>query len=166
MDETQANRVVWRHIQAIGTCMMVTHDGGLIRARPMRGLARPDENVIWFFTDRESQKQYEVSQTPHACLAYADVKGQIFVSVSGTVAIVDDQAEIDRMWTEGAEVYFPGGKTDPDVSLLKFVPEFAEYWDAPSSAIVLAIKFLQAKVSGERPELGSTGRTQLGSVQN
>jgi general stress protein 26 len=141
---------------------MVTQDGSLTRARPMRGLARPEQNAIWFFTNRESQKQDEIASMPNACLAYADVKNQTFVSVSGTITTVEDRQIVDELWSEGVEVYYPGGRTDPNIVLLKFVPEFGEYWDAPSSTIVLAIKFLQAKVSGEPPEFGTTGTARMG----
>ncbi len=162
MDELQEQRFIWRHVNQIGTCMMVTRDGGFIRARPMRGLARPEQNAIWFFSDRESHKRDEVEDDPRVCLTYSDVKDQTFVSVSGTITEVDDQAIIDELWNEGVEAYYPGGRASPDIVLLKFVPDFGEYWDAPSSPIVLAIKFLQAKVSGERPELGTNGAVRMG----
>ena len=54
MDEEQARATIWRCVGRIGTCMMVTVVGSTVRARPMRGLARPDENVIWFAADRDS----------------------------------------------------------------------------------------------------------------
>ena len=98
---------------------------------------------------------------PRACLTYSDVGEQSFVSVSGRITPVHDREKIKAMWSEGASVYFPGGPDDPNVILLKFEPEFGEYWDAPSSKIVLAIKFLQAKISGERPDLGSNETATL-----
>jgi len=152
---------LWKHIRSIATCVMVTMDGAYMRGRPMRGMAREEENAIWFYSDLETHKDEEVRRDPRACLAYSDVKDQSFVSVSGRITPVHDREKIKAMWSEGASVYFPGGPDDPNVILLKFEPEFGEYWDAPSSKIVLAIKFLQAKISGERPDLGSNETATL-----
>jgi general stress protein 26 len=161
MSEEDSRKTVWRHVSDIGTCMLVTHSGGEVRARPMRGIIEAEEGTVWFFTDRDSVEHDQVQQDTPSCLTYSDVKGQTFVALSGRLAVVEDRAEIDRLWNEGVEVYFPQGKDDPSLVLLKFDADHGEYWDAPSSKIVLAIKFLQAKMTGERPDLGKRGGASL-----
>jgi general stress protein 26 len=81
--------------------------------------------------------------------------------LTGRISLIHDREQIAAHWNEGAEAYFPAGKDDNSIVLMKFAAESGEYWDAPSSPIVLAIKFLQAKVSGERPELGTQGAARL-----
>ncbi|MCW3477151.1 pyridoxamine 5'-phosphate oxidase family protein [Limobrevibacterium gyesilva] len=162
MDDDTASTMVWKLIGDIGTCMMVTNDDAWMRCRPMAGIARPDENAIWFYTDRGADKDNEVRRDPRVCLAYSDVKAQSFVSVSGRMEIVHDRRMIEELWNPGAQLYYPEGPDDPNILLLRFTPEFGEYWDAPSSKIVLAIKFLQAKISGDPPELGRNAATKLG----
>jgi general stress protein 26 len=154
MSQADSRRVIWSHIQNIGTCMLVTYDGEDMRARPMRGIARPDENAVWFISDAHSEKDDELAAHPRACLTFADMKDQNFVSLSGSVTRVDDRAIVAELWNEAAEAYFPNGKDDPSVILLKFVAAKGEYWDSPSNPIILAIKFLQAKMTSERPNMG------------
>jgi general stress protein 26 len=127
----------------------------------MRGLIRPEDGVIWFVTDASSEKDEQVARYPNACLTFADPRDQNFVSVSGVVSRVDDRAQMAELWSEGVEAYFPRGLDDPSVVLLKFVAAKGEYWDAPSNPIVLAIKFLQAKVTAERPDLGTNEAVSL-----
>ncbi len=158
-DETRD--LVWKHIKSIATCMMVTHDGERVVARPMRGIIRPEENAIWFFTDASTDKDSEISHDPRGCLTFADVHDQTYVCVSGHLHHMNDPARIRELWNEGADVYFPEGPDDPNVRLLRFTPEHGEYWDSPSSPIVLAIKFLQAKLSKEKPEMGENASTTL-----
>lgn len=162
MAEAKARELIWKHVTDIGTCMMVTanSDGG-IRARPMRGTVDQDGNAIWFFSDRDTDKDEDVERNPRCCLTYADTHDQTFVSVSGHITLIHDREQIDAHWTEGAEIYYPHGRNDENILLMKFVPEVGEYWDAPSSPIVIAIQFLQAKVSSERPELGTQGVARL-----
>jgi general stress protein 26 len=77
------------------------------------------------------------------------------------VTRVLDKAEINELWNEEVGSYFSDGPDDPRLIVLRFEPREAEYWTAPSSPIVIAIKFIQAKITGERPSLGSNGRTSL-----
>jgi general stress protein 26 len=156
-----SRQAIWGHIKAIGTCMMVTPLGDTVHARPMHAIARPDQNAIWFFVDRESHGVEEAKQEPSACLTFADVKDNVYVSVSGRLSRVQDRAVINELWDEAAGGYFPAGPADPRVLLLRFEPETGDYWSAPSSPIVLAIKFLGAKLLGERPELGTRGSARL-----
>ncbi len=149
-----ARRAIWKHVADIPTCMMTTWIGTSLRARPMNGIARPEEVAIWFFTDATTDKDGEIRENPDACLTYADTKQQTYVSLSGTLTRINDRATLREYWSEGVSLYFPAGPEDPQVILLKFVPRTGEYWDSPSSAIAIAIKFLQAKITGERPDMG------------
>jgi general stress protein 26 len=161
MSKPLTRHAIWDHVRAIGTCMMVTRGVDGVRARPMRGMPRPAENAIWFFADQESDTDHDVRENPDVCLTFADTRDNVFVSLSGRMFRVLDHATIIEMWDEAASGYFSAGPEDPRVVLLRFEPDMGEYWTAPSSKIVLAIKFLEAKLLGERPSLGVRGRTEL-----
>jgi general stress protein 26 len=158
---SEERNLIWKHIRAIGTCMMATHDGEQVRSRPMRGIPRPEQNAIWFFADGESHTDGELRENPNACLAFADVKNNIYVSVTGTIVRVLEKSTILDLWDDEASSYFSKGPDDPRVVLLRFEPDTGEYWKAPSSPIVVAIKFLEAKIMGGRPDLGTSGRARL-----
>jgi general stress protein 26 len=161
MNTESSRNLIWKHVRAIETCMMVTHDGSQIRARPMQGIPRPEQNAIWFFSDAESHKDEEPGKVADVCLTFADVKSNKFVSVSGQITRVAERDTIHDLWNEAADSYFPKGPDDPSVVLLRFDAETGAYWDAPSSPIVLAIKFLEGKITGERPNLGTSGTARL-----
>jgi general stress protein 26 len=162
MGQATSRELIWKHVKDIATCMMVTttQEGG-IRSRPMRGTIDEPAGTIWFFTDKDTDKDEDVKREPRACLTFADTHDQTYVSLTGRIALIYDRDQISSHWNEGAEAYYPGGKDDNRVVLMRFTAESGEYWDAPSSPIVLAIKFLQAKVSGERPDLGAQGAARL-----
>jgi general stress protein 26 len=141
--------------------MMVARGDGGMRARPMVAIPRPEENAIWFFADRESDTDADMRHDAPVCLTFSDLKENTYVSLSGGISRVDDKDTINALWDEEAGSYFPSGPDDPRIVLLRFEPEAAEYWSAPSSPIVIAINFIGAKVLGERPKLGSKGSTAL-----
>jgi general stress protein 26 len=161
MSKKPTRETLWAHIQAIKTCMMVTHEDGEIRARPMRGIPHPDENAIWFFADSEGRATEGWQQNSAACLTFVDSRDNVFVSLSGRLSRVFNPAKIKELWDEQAASYFSDGPDDARVILLRFRPDTGEFWAAPSSPIVIAIKFLEATLMGERPNLGTKEQTQL-----
>jgi general stress protein 26 len=161
MARQNTQKIIWDHVRSIRICMMVTHGDGGIRARPMVGLPRPEQNAIWFFADRESETDADARLNAPVCLTFADLKENTYVSLSGGMSRVQDRETINALWDEEAGSYFPSGPDDPRLLLLRFEPAAAEYWSAPSSPIVIAINFIGAKVTGQRPKLGSKGSTSL-----
>ena len=58
------------------------------------------------------------------------------MSVSGRAEIVRDKAKIQEKWSEPLRAWFPEGKDDPQIALIRVHPVRGEYWDSPSSTLV------------------------------
>ena len=160
--EREGLHLIWKNVRQISECMLITKVGAHMRGRPMRGIAREDENVIWFITAKTSHKDDEIAADSHACLCFADASKHTFVSMSGEIEMTDAKDQILALWNSGAEAYFPEGPGDPNIVLLKFVPEFGEYWDSPTNPVLLAIQFIKSKVIGEKPKLGENVKVSMG----
>jgi general stress protein 26 len=152
---------IWKNIQQLSDCMLVTRDNTSLRSRPMRGIARQDDNAIWFITAKTSHKDDEIARDPQACLCYSDKSSNTYVSLSGAVDMTDDPEQIHALWNAGAQAYFNAGPDDPNIILLKFTPDFGEYWDSPSNPVLLAIQFIKSKVTGEKPKLGENKKVAM-----
>jgi general stress protein 26 len=161
MNNQATETLIWDHVKTIGICMLVTRDEDGVRARPMRCIPRPEQNAIWFFADRQSHIDQQPCGDSDACLTFVDTRENVFVSLSGRISREPDTAIMHELWDDDTGTYFSEGPADPRVILLKFEPESGAYWVAPSSPIVIAIKFLEAKIMGERPNLGVSGRARL-----
>ena len=81
--------------------------------------------------------------------------------MSGRASLVRDKADIEAHWSEILKTWFPKGKDDPDIALLKVVVQQAEYWDAPSSTMLHAYGYLKAALTGQSPEPGGHGTVNL-----
>ena len=153
--------MVWAQIGRIGTCMMVTHDAGAVRARPMVGTTDRDAHAIWFITNRKHHKDDEILSDPRVCLAYADQSRNTYVSVSGHGEVVRDETKLRELWNVAIDAWFDDGAEDPDAVLVKVTPQMAEYWDSPSSDVVVALKMLTASARNERPDLGENRKVDM-----
>jgi general stress protein 26 len=109
--------------------MFVTHDGvENFHARPMAIAGIEKSCVIWFITNAGSGKVHEIENDTHvAVICQKDYAA--YLSISGTASLVDDRAQIERLWNDSLTVWFPGGKDDPSIALIRVAPFAADYWD-------------------------------------
>lgn len=149
-------------LKDITIAMMATQgDGGLMHARPMATNTAEFDGSLWFFTDANSPKVREIEAHPQTLLTYADPAGQNYVSVQGRAVLVRDRAKVSELWGEALRVWFPKGKDDPSILLIRVEVDSAEYWDAPSSTMVHLYGYAKALATGERPHPGESAAVRF-----
>ncbi|HYV11603.1 MAG TPA: pyridoxamine 5'-phosphate oxidase family protein [Pyrinomonadaceae bacterium] len=150
-------------VKDIDFCMMTTVDeSGDLHSRPMSSNGDIDaDGDIWFFTNASSHKVSEIAKLPKVNVSFADPDNQRYISVSGSARLVRDRAKIDELWRPEFKMWFPEGKDDPEVALLRVTLEKAEYWDSPSSTIGYALSFVSSLVTGKEPDLGENRKVNL-----
>lgn len=143
-------------VKDIDFCMLTTVDqNGDLHSRPMssNGDIDPDGD-IWFFTGISSLKVSEIEKTPRVNVSFADPENQHYVSITGAAQLVRDREKIAELWRPQFQMWFPEGKDDPEIALLRVSLEKAEFWDSPSSTIGYALDFVSTLVTGKQPDLG------------
>ncbi|HEY4651391.1 MAG TPA: pyridoxamine 5'-phosphate oxidase family protein [Pontibacter sp.] len=149
-------------IKNIDTAMMTTADeDGSLRSRPMRHMQVKEDGTIWFFTGHHSGKAQELKNDAHINLSYADTSDNLYVSVSGRASVTQDRAKIDELWNPAVKAWFPEGKDDPNIALIKVTIDKAEYWDSPNSTMVQLYGMVKAAITGERPDGGENKKINL-----
>jgi len=136
-------------IEKIELAMMVTIDGEELRARPMTTSQMDEDGNLWFFSNEFTAKTEEIMKEHHVNLSYADKASNSYVSISGTASMVQDKAKINELWNPILKAWFPNGKDDPDMTLIKVVPQSSEYWDSSASKMVQLFKISKAIIKGE-----------------
>jgi general stress protein 26 len=158
----QGKKKIWEMIKDIKIALMVTTDSdGNLRSRPMAVHQTDYDGFLWFFTNGKSSKIAEIKHNPDILLAYSDPDDQNYVSVTGEAEIVHDRALIKEMWSEMLRVWFPKGSDDPDISLIKVEMQSAEYWDVPSSAMIMAYGYVKSVITGEAPNPGENKKVSF-----
>ena len=155
---------LWKLIREVKVAMMTTEDGDVLRSRPMVAVDRDFDGTLWFFTRAGSHKVSEVASDERVNLSYADPSGQNYASVSGTATLVREKAEVEAHWQESMRVWFPKGKQDPDIALLRVSVSQGEYWDAPSSTMLHAYGYVKAVLTGKPPVPGGHGKVDHDDV--
>src|SRR5262252_1492595 len=150
-------------IKEIDFCMLTTIDErGDLHSRPMSSNGAIDQDGrLWLFTGASSHKVSEIKDTPRVNVSFADPQNQNYVSITGRARLVRDRNTIAELLQPQFVMWFPEGKEDPNLALLRIKIEKAEYWDSPASPISFALNFVSALVTGEEPESGEHKRLEF-----
>ena len=138
----------------IGMLVTVSSHGDL-RSRPMSVRTTDTDHYIWFLTDKDSAKVLEIENHCRVNVSFSRPSDFTFVSVSGTATLSDDRNKIDEIWTADAGIWFPEGKDDPRLTLIRVEPTDAEYWCSTGNRFVNLFKIASAAIRGEQPNVGS-----------
>lgn len=114
---------------------------------------------LWFFTRRDSRKVRQITTHPQVNVTVS--AASTWVSMTGTATMVDDTGKKAKLWNAGVEAWFPDGKDDHDVVLLRVEGESAEYWDTPGGRVASLISFAKAKITGSPYSGGENERVDL-----
>ncbi len=137
-----------KHFKA---AMLISHQqDGSLHARPMAVAELKPDADAYFSTSIESPKIAEIEADPRVLITFQGRNE--FASIEGTATVVRDRALIDRLWAEDWRLWFPEGKNDPNLCILKVSAQRGEYWDTSG---VQGIKFLfegmKAIIQGRQP---------------
>lgn len=141
---------VWNLAEKIGFCMLATQVGDSIRSRPMSAHPQASENAFYFLTDVASHKDDEIETNRSVCLAFAESKGQKYVSISGAVEVLNDRSKIRDLWATPAKAWWDS-PDDPSIRVLKVTPDFANTGTVRARSLA-TLKWL-------RPQSAMSGRT-------
>lgn len=156
----EATRKVADLIKGNRTAMLTTvEDDGTIISRPMAIQDVAFDGDLWFFIERDARAVQQITARPHVNVTISSPS--TWVSLAGSASVVDDRARKAELWNPVVEAWFPDGKDDADIVLLKVEGESAEYWDSPGGRVASLLSFVKAKVTGKAYEGGENERVDL-----
>ena len=140
------------------TCLFTTRLTQVpLTTRPMGVQKVCDQGNFWFLSPRDSDKNREIAADPRVQLFISNTSNYEFLSVYGKATISRDQQKIDEFWNDILKAWFPEGKNDPNISVIKVAPEEGFYWDTKDGKLVSMIKILASAVSGKTLQEGVEG---------
>ncbi len=150
-------------IKGIDIAMFTTiGEDGFPVSRPLSTQeAEFDGRVLWFFVRRDTPKVREIGRHPKVNVAYASKDRNVYLSVAGTADVVADQERIDEFWNDALKAFFPRGRTDPNLVLVRVTVHTVQYWEGPSTGLGKVIAFVVARVTGDDSAMGENRLLRL-----
>lgn len=110
--------------------LMIGLIGAGEHSEPLTAQIDDDQSdVLYFFTGKDNR----VATGGKAMAQFASKGHDFFACLAGTITPDNDRAQIDKLWSKQVEAWFPGGKDDPNLALLRFDVDSAELWETDMS---------------------------------
>jgi len=150
-------------VNEIMVCLFCTNlktdDGST--CRPMSAIKVCDEGNIWFFSEKNSDKNIAIETSKNVQLFFSHPGKSSYLVVNGEAIIILDQKQIEALWTPAAKIWFKGGKDDPNISIIKVNPTNAYYWDTDGNQMINFIKMVASVATGKNLVTGNQGTLEV-----
>lgn len=116
-------------------------------------------DTIYFFIGKDNR----VAAGGRAMAQFVSKGHDFFACLSGNARLDNDPAMIDRLWNKQVEAWFPEGKNDPNLALLRFDIDDAEFWETDLS-VAGKVKMLfggtiRSDQAGSHAHVGTTAES-------
>lgn len=97
-------------------------------------LDKDADSAIWFFTSKDS----DLAKKGPATATFSGKDHDMFARFEGVLTEETSRERLDKQWSNFVEAWFPGGKDDPDMMMLRMDLGLAEIWSGDQSLLTTA----------------------------
>jgi len=157
----EAQDAFWKALKSSNTGMLGLDQPGYL-SQPMTAFQEEGSNSIWFFTRDDVELARNAASGAAACFEYGSKDQKIWASLRGNLTVAPrDQAIIDRHWNPVVAAWYPEGKEDPHLTLLRFDGADGRIWVSDGGLLKFAFEIAKANMSGTTPESGGAVDVRL-----
>ena len=81
-----------------------------------------------------------------------------FFDSGDAIVVLENKEKVDELWNPLLKTWFQEGKDDPNLSLIKIIPDTGYYWDTKGNRVVNLFKMAASVVSGKHLVDGEEGK--------
>jgi len=128
-DTQEIKETLWKKM-ADSPYLMVGKADGSSHSEPL--MAQLDKDLVdtlFFFTGKDNR----LADGGKVMAQFVSKGHDYFACMAGTIRQDNDKAMIDKLWSKQVEAWFPEGKEDPNLALLRMDIDNAELWETDIS---------------------------------
>lgn len=153
--DTETRETFWQAFQDSPFIMMKL-DGSQDHSEPMTAqLDKSAHHAIWFFCKRDNR----IANGGRAMGQVATKGHDVFACLSGNLIEETDRSVREAHWNNVVESWFPDGKNDPSVLMLRFDIDDSEVWVSDMS-----VKGKLKMLTGQPIKAQEAGEHAVGAV--
>ncbi len=126
------SEVMEKSLGLVGRCFTgilgTVNEYGIPQMKAMIKTAANELKEYWFCTNTSSKRVIQIQNNPNASLYFYDEKTFEGLLLVGMAEVTFDDEKRKEFWSDGMEIYYPTGCTDPDYALIKFTAVKANYY--------------------------------------
>ena len=120
----------WKALRSDRTVMLGLAGAEHGHAQPMTALLEGDEDAgpIWIFSAKDVDLVKALGRGQRAAAHFVAKDHSLFATFEGMLTPDNDPEVIDRLWNRFVAAWYEGGKSDPELQLLRLDPGHAQVW--------------------------------------
>ncbi len=122
-EDCMTREQVFEFIKKRKTAIVSSVDGeGFPNTKAMLSPRKIDGNDFYFTTNTSSMRVAQYNANGKACIYFykRGLFSYVGVMLVGSMQVLTEQGIKDEIWRRGDQMFYKGGKTDPDYCILKF----------------------------------------------
>lgn len=152
-DTQEIKRTFWAKLADSPFVMLGVEGGG--HHEPLTAQLDDEQvDTLYFFIGKDNR----AARGGQGMVQFVSKGHDFFACLDGTARIDNDQAQIDKLWNSQVEAWFPEGKDDPNLALLRFDINSAEMWETDISLTGRVKMLFGGTIRGE--EAGSHAKVE------
>ena len=159
----EAEEEFWNHLETSNTGMLGLDQPGY-HAQPMTAFRDGETSTIWFFTrdDTDLAKDAAVGSGQSAMFHYGSKDQNVWACIHGTLSVHGhDREVIDRYWNPVLAAWYPEGKDDRMLTILRFDADDGRVWVNEGGFFKFAYEIAKANVTNKMPDAGGVADVNL-----
>jgi general stress protein 26 len=159
----EAEQAFWDHLKKSNTGMLGLDQPGY-HAQPMTAFRDEETGTIWFFTrdDTDLAKDAAVGSGQSAMFHYGSKDQHVWACIAGELSVHGHDREIiDRYWNPVLAAWYPDGKDDPKLTILRFDAGDGRIWVSDGGLMKFAFEIAKANLTKTLPDAGGVADVNL-----
>jgi general stress protein 26 len=161
-DPHEVAQRLWKEIAKARYGMLGVVGGAPVQHfQPMTAFAEPEDGQIWFFTRTDTDLARALADGAEAMFVVQARDQDFQACVGGRLEVKPDRERMDRFWNPIVAAWYPQGKDDPALTLLRLDARDAAVWMSEAGPVRFAWEIAKANLSHRQPDLGEKAHLDL-----
>lgn len=157
----EAEAEFWKHLKSSNTGMLGLDQPGY-HSQPMTAFREEETGTIWFFTRDDTDLARDAAVGGQSAMfTYGSKDQEVWACIHGELSVSHDQERIDRYWNPIVAAWYPGGKDDPHLTLLRFDADDGRIWVSKSGPVRFLFEVAKANLTKTLPDAGGVADVNL-----
>ena len=162
LSPADAEQEFWKHLKSSNTGMLGLDQPGY-HSQPMTAYREEETGTIWFFTRDDSDLARDVAVGGQkGMFTYGSKDQEVWACFHGSLSISRNQDVIDKHWNPIVAAWYPDGKDDQHLALIKFDGDDGRVWISKKGPVGFFFEVAKANLTKTMPNVGGVADVSLG----
>lgn len=162
MDQREVERRLWKAVEDDKVGMLGVVGGRPHHFQPMTAYFEEESRTLWFYSYKDAELLKEIGEGHAGMFTFVDKDRKVWACLGGELKRQDDPARIQKFWNATVAAWYPDGKDDPRLTLLRFSPSEAEVWVNDKGPLRFGLELLKGALPGRTADGGAREHLDLG----